>query len=142
MSIRPLVLALPALALLAGCADEPAPAPAPAPARAPVAAPAVPPAPSASFDGRYIGTVTRANSAPRTCRPAQGRAQAMIQNGQVRLSWARGMAPLVGALNAAGEGKVANEGAVADIKVNATTLSGQASADNCVYTLALQKRVR
>lgn len=137
MSIRPLALALPALALLAACAQEPAPAP--VVAQAPVAQPAPPP-PVTGFDGRYGGTLSRARNSARTCRPVSAPAQAVVQNGEVRLTVGRNTAPLMGTVNAAGEAALASDAMTAAVKAAPATLSGMAMAGECHYTLALRKR--
>jgi len=133
MSFRALALALPALALLAGCATSEEPAvvqPAPAPA---VVAP--PPAPTTSFDGRYMGHMTRARGAARTCRSASLPAHATVQAGRVSLNLGRG-APLVGVLDEAGNASLTG----VTLKASPTALTGEALRGECRYTLTLRKR--
>ena len=133
MSLRALALTLPALALLAGCATPEEPVvvqPAPAPA---VVAP--PPAAPTSFDGRYMGQMTRAPGAAATCRPRSLPAHATVQAGQVSLTLGR-TAPLVGTLDAQGNASLTG----VTLKASAMALTGQALRGECRYTLTLRKR--
>ncbi len=133
MSLRALALTLPALALLAGCATPEEPVvvqPAPAPV---VAAP--PPPPPTSFDGRYMGQMTRARGAANTCRPRALPAHATVQAGQVSLTLGR-TASLVGTLDAQGNASLTGM----TLKASATALTGEALRGECRYTLTLRKR--
>ena len=130
MSFRALALALPALALLAGCAAREVVQP---PLASAFAAP--PPAPPTSFDGRYMGHMTRARGAASTCRPASLRAYATVQAGSVSLNLGRG-APLVGDLDEAGNASLTG----VTLKASPTALSGEALRGECRYTLTLRKR--
>lgn len=131
MSLRALALTLPALALLAGCATSEEPAmvqPAPAPAVV------APPPPPTSFDGRYMGRMTRARGAAQTCRPQALPAHATVQAGQVSLTLGR-TAPLAGVLDAGGNASLTG----VTLKASATALTGAALRGECRYTLVLRK---
>jgi hypothetical protein len=134
MSLRALALTLPALALLAGCATSEEP-PVVQPAPAPVVAAPPPPPPPTSFDGRYMGQMTRARGAASSCRPQSMPAHATIRAGQVSLTLGR-TAPLAGVLDAQGTASLTG----VNLKASATALTGEALRGECRYTLTLRKR--
>ncbi len=149
MSRHPLILALPAMALLAGCSTvegwfgrEP---PRPAPVAAP-APPAPPPPPAtqlnlapAGLDGRYAGTLRLARDAARTCRPASIPTSATVANGQVAMNLGR-FGSAEGTIGSDAGANLTGTELAGQVSFSGNRLRGQVQRGTCPYEVRLMKR--
>jgi hypothetical protein len=148
MPRHPLLLALPALALLSGCSTvegwfghEPPPRP------QPVAPPPAPPPPAATqlnlappgLDGRYTGSLRLARDAARTCRPATIPASATVANGQVAMNLGR-FGTAQGTIGSDAGANLSGTDLAGQAMFSGNRLSGQVQRGTCPYDLRLMKR--
>jgi hypothetical protein len=146
MPPRTLILALPALALLAGCSwFEGEERPRPQPVAAPTPPPPAPP-PQAQLnqappglDGRYAGTLHLARGAHRGCRPASIPASATVANGQVAMNLGR-YGTAEGTIGSDAGANLTGTELAGQARFSGNRLSGEVQRGTCPYTLNLSRR--
>jgi hypothetical protein len=147
---RPLVVMLPAVALLAGCStiegwfgpSRPAqPQPVAAAAPPPPAPPAQSPINDAppGLDGHYAGTLRLARGADRSCRPRSIPASATVANGQVAINLGR-YGSASASIGGDGSADITGTDLAGQVKFAGTRLSGEVQRSTCPYTVNLTRR--
>lgn len=146
--MRPLMILLPAAALLGGCSTiegwfghEP-----PRPQPVAVAPPAPPPPPATQLnqappglEGRYAGSLRLARGAARDCRPNSIPASATVANGQLAMNLGR-YGTAQGTIGSDAGANLTGTDLAGEARIAGRLMTGQVQRGSCAYTLNLARR--